>query len=255
MHNRGATMHNESQGKKMESLLTPLAYLAIHKESSVEEITKQTGKNYSTILRAISELSENKLVSFGLERTSPRGKELRLYRLSFYGLVFYYLRSRTVKFYASEMREIAKTHEEMLLVFKKWDKFASANCEQELFDRILQALNVEYQYNVGYYNSLREPINRWGKLSLEDETLRKNAFDNLVLGFFYMNRPINYVKESVGKKGWNAFEKIWHVVESDYELRKKRNEFLDYLTREQLETAKALVEWMKYLKADQEKPA
>jgi DNA-binding transcriptional ArsR family regulator len=247
-------MHNESQGKKMESLLTPLAYLAVHKEASVEDIAKQTGKNYSTILRAISELSENKLVSFRLERTSPRGKELRLYSLSFYGLVFYYLRSRAVKFYASEMREIAKTHEEMLLVFKKWDKFASADCEQELFDRILQALNVEYQYNVGYYNLVSLSTVRVN-FRREDETLRRNAFDSLVLGFFYMNRPINYVKESVGNTGWNALEKIWKVVEGDYELRKKRNEFLDYLTREQLETAKAIVEWIKYLKADKEKPA
>jgi DNA-binding transcriptional ArsR family regulator len=246
-------MHNESQGKKMESLLTPLAYLAIHKEASVEEIAKQTGKNYSTILRAISELSENKLVSFRLERTSPRGKELRLYSLSFYGLVFYYLRSRSVKFYPSEMREIAKTHEDMLLVLKKWDKFASVDCEQELFDRILQALNVEYQYNVGYYNLVS--LSTVGvNFRREDETLRRNAFDSLVLGFFYMNRPIDYVKESVGKKGWIALEKIWQVVEGDYELRKKRNEFLDYLTREQLETAKALVEWIKYLKADQQKP-
>jgi DNA-binding transcriptional ArsR family regulator len=246
-------MHNESQGKKMESLLTPLAYLAIHKEASVEDIAKQTGKNYSTILRVISELSENKLVSFRLERTSPRGKELRLYSLSFYGLVFYYLRSRAVKFCASELREIAKTHEDMLLVFKKWDKFASADCEQELFDRILQALNVEYQYNVGYYDLMS--LSTVGvNFRREDETLRRNAFDSLVLGFFYMNRPVDYVKESVGKKGWRALEKIWQVVESDYELRKKRNEFLDYLTREQLETAKALVEWIKYLKVDQEKP-
>jgi len=61
--------------------------------------------------------------------------------------------------------------------------------------------------------------------------------------------------ESVGKKGWNALEKIWQVVDGDYELRNRRNEFLDYLTQEQLETAKALVEWIKYLKADQEKPA
>ena len=72
-------MHNETQGKKMESLLTPFAYLAIPKEASVDEIDKQTGKNYSTILRAISELSENKLVSFRLKRTSFRGKELCLY--------------------------------------------------------------------------------------------------------------------------------------------------------------------------------
>ena len=176
-------MHNETQGKKMESLLTPFAYLAIPKEASVDEIAKQTGKNYSTIIRAISELSENKLVSFRRKRTSLRGKDLRLYSPSFYGLVFYYLRSRAVKFYASEMREIAKTHEEMLLVFKKWGKFASADCEQKLFDRIMQALNVEYQYNVGYYNLVS--LSTVGvNFRREDEVLRRNAFDNLVLGFF-----------------------------------------------------------------------
>ena len=224
--------------------------MAVHKEASVEEIAKQTGKNYSTILRAISELNEKKLVSFRLERTSSRGKELRLYALTFYGLVFYYQRSRSLKFLASEMREVAKAHEDLLLVFKKWEKFASANCEQELFDRIMQALNVEYGYNVGYYNLVG--ISTVGiNFRREDEALRRSAFDGLVLGFFYMNRPIEYVKESVGKKGWIALEKIWRVIESDYELRKKRNEFLDYLAREQLESAKAIVDWIKYLKVDQ----
>jgi DNA-binding transcriptional ArsR family regulator len=250
MHNRGVAMHNETQSKKMESLLTPLSYLAVHKEVSVEEIAKQTGKNYSTILRAISELNEKKLVSFRLERTSPRGKELRLYSLTFYGLVFYYQRSRSLKFLASEMRAVAKTHEELLIVFKKWDKFVSANCEQELFDRIMQALNIEYGYNAGYYNLV--DLSTVGlNFRREDETLRRSAFDGLVLGFFYMNRPIEYVKESVGKRVWSDLEKIWRIVESDYELRQKRNEFLDFLAREQLESAKAIVDWIKYLKVDQ----
>jgi hypothetical protein len=252
MHDRGAVMHNETQSKKLESLLTPLAYLAVHKEASVEEIAKQTKKNYSTILRAISELTEIKLASFRLQRTSPRGKELRLYTITFYGLVLYYQRSPSLKFLLPEMREVAKAHEEMLLVFKKWEKFVSANCEQELFDRIMQALNVEYGYNSGYY-SLVSLSTVGVNFRREDEALRRSAFDGLVLGFFYMNRPIEYVKESVGKKGWSGLEKIWRVIESDYELRKKRNEFLDYLTREQLESAKAIVDWIKYLKVDQTK--
>ena len=250
MHDSGVFMHNENPSKKMESLLTPLAYLAVRKEASVEEIAKQTGKNYSTILRAISELSEKKLVSFRLERTSPRGKELRLYTISFYGLVFYYQSSHSLKFLLSETREVAKAHEEMLIVFRKWEKFVLANCEQELFDRIIQSLNVEYQYNVGYYNFVG--ISTVGlNFRREDEALRRSAFDSLVLGFFYMNRPIVYVKESVGKRDWSGLEKIWRVVENDYDLRKKRNEFLDYLTREQLEGTKAIVEWIKYLKVEQ----
>jgi len=63
-----------------------------------------------------------------------------------------------------------------------------------------------------------------------------------------VNRPIDYVKESLGKEGWNALEKIWSIVESDYELRNRRNDFLDYLTREQLESSNAIVDWIKYLK-------
>ena len=63
-------------------------------------------------------------------------------------------------------------------------------------------------------------------LRRENEVLRrKSAFESLVLGFFYMNRPIEYLEGSVGKKCWCALEKIWRVVESDYELRKRRNEF------------------------------
>jgi len=250
MHDSGVLMHNEKQSKKMESLLAPLSYLAVHKEASVEEIAKQTGKNYSTILRATSELCDKRLVNFRLERTAPRGKELRLYAISFYGLVFYLHRSRSVKFTVSEIREIAKTHEDMLLVFRKWDTFVKAKCEQELFDRIMQALNVEYQYNLEWYSfvgiSTADIIFR-----REDEALRRNAFDGLVLGFFYMHNPVEYVKESVGKKEWGRLEKIWRMVTGDYELRKKRDEFLDYLEREQYEGLKAIAEWRKYLKQEQ----
>jgi hypothetical protein len=182
MHDSGVFMHNNRQSKKMESLLTPLAYLAVHKEASVEEIAKQTGKNYSTILRAASELCDKRLVNFRLERTAPRGKELRLYAISFYGLVFYLLRSRSVKFTVSEIREIAKTHEDMLLVFKKWDKFVKAKFEQEITTRTLQALSAEYQYNAEWYSFVG--ISTVGLIfHREDETLRRNAFDGLVLGF------------------------------------------------------------------------
>jgi hypothetical protein len=254
MHAGGTTTHNDNQSKKMESLLTPLGYLAIHKEASVEEIAKQTEKNYSTILRVITELCDKRLVNYRLERTAPRGKELRLYAISFYGIVFYLNRSQSVKLTVSEIRQIAKSHEDMLLTFKKWEKFASANCEQELFDRVMQALNVEYEYNVGWYGLVG--ISTVGLVfRREDESSRRNAFDGLVLGFFYMHNPVEYVKESIGKKGWSGLEKVWRVVENDYELRKKRDEFLDYLEREQYEGLKAIAEWRKYLKQKQETKA
>jgi hypothetical protein len=247
MHDGGVSMHDNKQSKKLGSLLTPLSYLAACKEASVEEIAKQTGKNYSTILRVMSELCDKRLVNYRLERTAPRGKELRLYAISFYGLVFYLFRSRSVKFLVSEMRKIAKAHEDMLLVFKKWGTFAKADCEQELFDRIMQAWNVEYQYNAEWYSFVG--ISTVGIIHhREDESLRRNAFDGLVLGFFYMHNPVEYVKAALGKKEWYNLERIWRVVEDDYELRKKRDEFLDYLEREEYERLKAVSEWKKFLK-------
>src|SRR4030065_773467 len=104
MHDSGIFMHDNKQSKKMESLLAPLGYLATCKEASVEEIAKQTGKNYSTILRTISELCDKRLVNFRLERTAPRGKELKLYAISFYGVVFYLLRCGSGKLPVSEGR-------------------------------------------------------------------------------------------------------------------------------------------------------
>jgi hypothetical protein len=238
-------MHNEKGSKKLDSLLTPLGYLACHKEATTEEMAKQTEKNYSTILRATSELCGKRLVNYRLERTAPRGKELRLYSISFYGLVFYLLRSRSIKFTTQEIREVAKIHEDMLLVFKKWDKFAQANCEAEIFHRLGQALNVEYDYNVERYAAVVIPNLKI--TSREDEAVRRQAFDGFVLGFFYMDHPVEHVKESVGEKEWLGLEKIWGVVETDYDLRKKRNAFLDYLAIEHNEGLKALSEWRKYL--------
>lgn len=247
MHDRGVLMQNKKESKKMESLLSPLGYLAVHKEATIEEIAKQTQKNYSTILRATSELCEKNLIHYRLERTAPRGKELRVYGISFYGLVFYLQRSRSIRFTVPEIQEIAKAHEDMLLVFKKWDKFIKADCEQEIFTRLAQALTTEYQYNVERYavvmmSTLNITYRR------EDEDMRRVAFDSLVLGFFYMNNPVEHVKESVGKKDWNSLEKIWRLVESDYDLRKKRDAFLDYLMIEHNEGLKAISGWRKYLK-------
>ena len=74
MHNGGVAVHNNKQSKKMESLLTPLSYLAVHKEANVEEIAKQTKKNYSTVLRATSELCQKGLVEFRLDEPIPEEK-------------------------------------------------------------------------------------------------------------------------------------------------------------------------------------
>jgi hypothetical protein len=66
-----------------------------------------------------------------------------------------------------------------------------------------------------------------------------------------MNHPVNYVNDIIGKKGWSGLEGIWRIVESDYELRKKRDEYLDNLEREHREGLKAVAEWRKYLNEKQ----
>jgi predicted transcriptional regulator len=248
MHNRGAIMHNKTTSKKMESLLSPLSYLATHKEAKIEEIAAQTKKNYSTILRTTTELCQKGLVEFRLERTAPRGKELRLYRLNFYGLMFYMTRSSEVEYTLAEFREIAKAHEDLLVVFQKWDKFAKAGFEQQLFSRVKSALSVESQYNNRYDFVTITSFDITNLFPKNDEALRRSSFDYLVLGFFYMEQPVEHVKESMGEKQWKILEELWSVVEGDYELRKKRDAFLDFLELERKEGLKAIDEWRKYLK-------
>jgi hypothetical protein len=244
-------MHNNKQSKKMESLLTPLSYLATHKEANVEEIAKQTKKNYSTVLRATSELCQKGLVEFRLERTHPRGKELRLYRLNFYGLIFYMTRSDELDYTLPEFREIAKANEDLLVVFQKWDKFARAGFEQQLFSRVKSALSVESQYNSRYDFVTITAFEVTNLFPRKEEVLRRSSFDWLVLGFFYMDQPVEHVKDSKGEKQWKILEDIWSVVEGDYELRKKRDAFLDFLELERKEGLRAIGEWRRYLKQEQ----
>jgi hypothetical protein len=47
-----------------------------------------------------------------------------------------------------------------------------------------------------------------------------------------------------------ALEKIWSVANSDYELKKKRDAFLDFLELARKEELKAIFEWRKYLKQE-----
>jgi DNA-binding transcriptional ArsR family regulator len=259
MHDKGMSTHNKKANtkvnKKMESILTPLRYLAHHKEASVEEIAKETGKNYSTILRTITELIEKGLVDYHHERTAPRGKELRIYSANLYGLIFYW----NGHFSSLDIKDIAEAHEDMLLVFKKWEKFTKAKCEPYMLARIASAVTAEVQFHSQQYNMLMvvaglrgaDMINIFRK---SEEPARRAAFDVTALGFNFMALPVEHVKEFLGKQQWQQLEKIWAVVESDYELRAKRDEFLDRLERDHVEGLKAIAEWRKYLEQEQTSP-
>ena len=163
-------------------------------------------------------------------------------------------RSGQLQYTASEFCEIAKAHEDLLVVFQKWDKFIKAGFEQQLFSRVKSALSVESQYNSRYDFVTITAFEVTNLFPKKDEALRRSSFDWLVLGFFYMDQPVEHVKDSIGEKQWRILEDIWGVVEGDYELRKKRDAFLDFLELERKEGLRAIGEWRKYLKQEKEIP-
>jgi hypothetical protein len=168
--------------------------------------------------------------------------------------MFYMTRSSEIEYSLADFREIAKAHEDLLIVFQKWDKFAKTGFEQQLFSRVKSALNVESQYNNRYDFVTITSFDVTNLFPKKDEALRRSSFDYFVLGFFYMEQPVEYVKESIGEKQWKNLQDIWSVVGDDYELRKKRDAFLDFLELERKEGLKAIDEWRKYLKQEQKVP-
>lgn len=249
VHDEGKSMHNETSGKdkvtkKEASLLTPLHYLALHKEGTIEEIARIAGKNYSTILRSTNQLVKNGFVFIRFERTAPKGKELRYYALTLGGLKAHLSRNLTV----SEVREVAKAHKDRLLVFKKWDKFVAAKCEEEIFSRLKEALSLEQRSGLLQCNFDFHAL--FGRIGQKENAFSYlDLFDASVLGLTFMDQPIDYVRENSPQ--WAALQKIWRIVEEDYELRKSRDEFLSYLEREHNEGIKAVAEWRSYVKQKQ----
>ncbi len=221
-------------------MFAPLTYLALHKEATIQEMAEPAGKNYSTILRATNQLVKNGFVFMRFERTAPKGKELRYYALTFSGLIMYLSKKITL----NEIREVAKAHEDMLLVFRKWDKFVTAGCEEEIFLLLKNALRFERQRYIIQYSI--DFLTAFGRTPQKETNSPLDFFDSAVLGLIFMDQPIEYVKESLPEQ-WKVLQKIWQVIEKDYELRKKRDEFLSYLEREHNEGLKAVVEWRKYL--------
>ena len=136
----------------------------------------------------------------------------------------------------------------LVLVLCLRRRFVCLSYEEELFSRIRSALNVEFQYNSRYNFVEISAFDVKYLFPQKDEPLRRSSFDYLVLGFFYMEQPVEHIKESLGDKQWDVLQKIWQVVAEDYELRKKRDAFLDFLELERREGLRAIAEWRHYLK-------
>jgi hypothetical protein len=84
--------------------------------------------------------------------------------------------------------QIAGTHSDMLLVFKKWDKFVKNNCEKYLLLNLNEALeHASFFLSSSFF--MAEKI-----AALKDTENQRNTFDWDILGFLRLNRPPSMLK-------------------------------------------------------------
>jgi DNA-binding PadR family transcriptional regulator len=228
-------MHNERTTDMLLSKLIPLRHYAIARERTVDQVAAELKKDYSTILRTTKTLVDNGLLEFSRhERTAKRGKEKRYYKITLAGL-------QTVlacggDWFVQNIRTVAKAHSDKSLVFAKWDKFVQNNCEQALMQNLTDTLTHGAGSQMVMLLSGLHPFKMTWK-----------AFDLDILGFFYLNKPIDHVKEVLGNRVSGQML-VWKVVENDYEMRQFREDFLDRQVRDCSTALKSLGEWREFLK-------
>jgi len=225
-----------------ESLIIPLRHYAIRTERTVEEVAKELGKNYSTILRSTAILVDKRFLEPSrFERTSRMGKERRYYRITALGLETVLSTSKLTSGdpFFKNIRLIAKAHGDKSLVLKKWGKFVESHCEQALIANILEHLVHGATSQMLMFGGVH-PESSW------------KTFDIDVLGFYYMNTPVDHVKEVLGDR-FRMQLRFWGVAENDYELKQLREEVLHRLEIDHNTALKSLIEWQGLLKTLQKK--
>ena len=222
--------------KKMNSLIETVKYLTEHKEATTEEIATYLKKDYTTALRIVKTLSEAKYAKIRLQSTAAMGKDKRYYSLTLYGLVAYLNLDNSF----TSIREIAKTHSDVLLVFKKWSKFVESNCEQTIILNMKKAIK---QITFSWY--VIGPFISNTVIVPEQQTKQAESLDAGILGFTYLTSPLNHVKETLGDQ-WGGQQRILKVVENDYELRMARENMMYFFEVGCTEKQKALSEWRSY---------
>jgi DNA-binding PadR family transcriptional regulator len=236
-------MHIE---RKIANLQNALTFYAFKEEATTEQLATFLKKDYSTALRIIKKLLDARWLKLErFERTEAKGKEKRYYALTVYGLeVFLNTSENSFKY----IKEVAKVHSgmggvkpSMLKTFEKWDKFVAAGCEETLIENMQEAV-----HHAIFARYLYMPLAIGKLLTPDQEAGTRRALDIQALGFLYMNKPLNHVKDILGKR-WEGMVELWKVVQSDYELRLFRENFLHDLEVEQTETSKALGDWRKFL--------
>ena len=226
--------------KRVETIVNTQKYLATHKEATAEDIADYLKKDYSTARRAIKYLKDLGYVKERLEGTKAKGKKKGCYSLNLYGLEVYF----SLKNAFENIKEVAETHSDMLLVFRKWHKFVENNCEDAVISNMKKAVktSVFSRYVFGPFVS--------GTVLIPERTeLQAEGMDAVILGFNLLSLPLNHVKEVLGAHQWEGQRKIFEVVESDYDLRMVRESVMQRFEFEHSEALKALSGWSEFLKS------
>lgn len=223
--------------RKLKSLVDTLKYFTEHKEATTEEIAAYLEKDYTTALRVLAILLKYGLVK--LEREEPtgaKGKQKRFYSLTFHGLEYYLNIDQTF----SSIREIAKAHADMFMVFKKWEKFVEGKCEGAIILNLKTALKM-----ANWTNNVMVPYILGETVNAGQRSEAPQGFTIAVLGFHYLSCPIEHEKEVLGEN-WPGQQRIWKVVENDYDLRMIRENIIHRFEVESTERLKALAGWRSF---------
>lgn len=245
-----AGIHRAKPFINLEARINALNFFAQRKEATIEELAGYLGKNYTTALRLLKILTITYDVKLSrLESTSAKGKQKRYYAITIFGMITYlsyidYIEDLPI---ATVVPQVAKVHSEMLLIFKKWDKFVQKGVETALIKNLSKAAKNSLGGIFSYRSILELVISDDNSIRLTfNEEKQQRDFNSQVLGFMHFLLNIDSAKEKLGKD-WEMQQKIWQVVDADIDLKKAREMFIHEKEFEFTESLRTLREWHKRL--------
>ena len=215
-------------------------FFAENKETTIEELANHLKKDYTTALRLLNELLASGLVKISREEaTTVRGKKKKIYIITMHGLEGYLFYSN------SDVRKVAKAHNDMLLVFEKWDYFVQNECEDILLYNIKDSISKR----IATLNIQRNVLKN--SFPVDPERLRY-AFDCGALGFMFFIAPPDLLQKML-KDRWSAQLKLWKLVEEDIDLKTLKERFLIERQTEYEYLLKNIASWKEFFKGDKGK--
>lgn len=234
------------QIKTLEKTIKLLGCFALNREVTVEQAAEAIKRDYTTALRMMKHLEKAHLIKLNrLERTSPKGKEKRYYRITLYGLESFLNYCSVKGTLQNIIRQVAQVHSDMLLSFAKWDKIEAAGCEKLCLRNLKIALRAATFARYEFPLILSTPL----PFPEEDENQRK-AFDCTVLGIIHCTIPLDFVKEGLAKEGFGEKDllELCRLIENDYELRRLRDWYCFMKETEAKDMLKSIGEWREFFK-------